>query len=116
LEASLDHLLVTPPSHFRIQKGKGHDYEFTGNGGIMTALKYSYGNQPSRQILAQLEDLQNCTDRAMVITSENSPGIAEMVCISYLFKSLEFIKKTVIKRVTLFHLKESPGHSTWAYS
>ena len=45
LEALHDHLLVTPPSHFSPQKGKGFVVGFIWVRGVTTAVKYSYRNR-----------------------------------------------------------------------
>ena len=47
LEASLDHLWITPPSHFTLQKVRGFVDGLTGLWGEMTTTtieKYSYAN------------------------------------------------------------------------
>ena len=45
LEVSHDHLLITPPSHFRLQKVRGLVVGFSWLRGITTVKKYSYGNR-----------------------------------------------------------------------
>ena len=62
--ASLDHLLMTPPSHFSSQKVEGFVIELTGTGRKSVAVILDQAEILSREILLML-----------FINNNRSPGV-----------------------------------------